>query len=61
MVSKEAFDLLEKMLQYDKNKRIRCKEAMSHEYFNPIRDFIKQQSEAKLKQKQVDAQKLAQL
>lgn len=34
---------------------------MSHAYFNPIRDFIKQQKEAKLKQKQVDADKLAQL
>jgi casein kinase II subunit alpha len=42
MVSEEALDLLEKMLQYDKNKRIGCKAAMAHNYFNPIRDFLKE-------------------
>mgnify|MGYP001197387296 CR=1 FL=1 len=43
MVSDEALDLLGKMLVYDKNKRIRCKEAMAHPYFEPIREFIKNQ------------------
>ena len=41
MISPEALDLLEKMLQYDKNKRIGTKEAMAHKYFDPIRDFLK--------------------
>ncbi len=50
MVSEEALDLLEKMLQYDKNKRINCKDAMAHKYFEPIRDFIKEQA-AKNKEK----------
>ena len=44
MISPEALDLLEKMLQYDKNKRIGCKEAMAHKYFDPIRDFLKKQA-----------------
>ena len=35
--SPEALDLLSKMLVYDKNERITCKEAMQHEYFAPIR------------------------
>lgn len=43
MISDEALDLLGKMLVYDKNKRIRCKEAMAHPYFDSIRDFIKNQ------------------
>ena len=42
MVSEEALDLLSKMLVYDKNERIKCKEAMNHPYFDPIRDFIKE-------------------
>jgi serine/threonine protein kinase len=33
----DATDLLEKMLQYDKNLRIRPKDAMAHKYFDPIR------------------------
>lgn len=41
MCTPDALDLLDKMLVYDKNKRIKCKEAMAHNYFDPIRDFIK--------------------
>jgi casein kinase II subunit alpha len=41
MVSTEGLDLLERMLVYDKNKRINCKNAMAHPYFDPIRDFLK--------------------
>ena len=41
MVSPEAIDLLTRMLVYDKNKRIKVKEAMEHEYFDPIREVIK--------------------
>ena len=37
MVTPDALDLLSKMLVYDKNLRIRCKEAMAHAYFDPIR------------------------
>ena len=33
MITPEALDLLSKMLVYDKNIRIRCKEAMAHAYF----------------------------
>ena len=40
MVSDEAIDLLSKMLVYDKNERIKCKDAMQHKYFDPIREFI---------------------
>ena len=37
LASEEAIDLLDKMLQYDKNMRIRPKDAMAHKYFDPIR------------------------
>ena len=47
MISPEALDLLDKMLVYDKNERITCKDAMAHPYFDPIRDFIAQQDKAK--------------
>lgn len=40
MCSDEALDLLGKMLVYDKNLRIKTKDAMAHPYFNPIREFI---------------------
>ena len=40
MVSPEALDLQEKMLKYDKNERINCKEAMAHPYFDPVREFL---------------------
>ena len=36
--SEEAFDLLEKMLCYDKKRRITAKEALLHPYFKEIRD-----------------------
>lgn len=38
LVSDEALDLLDKMLQYDHQKRPTCKEAMAHPYFYPIRN-----------------------
>jgi len=47
MINPEALDLLDKMLVYDKNERITCNDAMAHPYFNPIREFIKRQDEAK--------------
>jgi len=37
LVSEEAIDLLGKMLTYDKNLRISAKDAMKHEYFDPVR------------------------
>ena len=40
MVSPEAIDLLEKMLKYDKNERVNCKEAMAHKYFDPAKAWI---------------------
>jgi casein kinase II subunit alpha len=36
-VSVEAFDLLRKMLVYDKNMRITPRDALKHAYFEPIR------------------------
>jgi len=42
MVDDDALDLLEKMLQYDKNKRIGCKEAMAHKYFDKVRHILKE-------------------
>jgi casein kinase II subunit alpha len=41
----EAIDLMSKMLVYDKNMRINCKDSMAHPYFDPIREFIKKQDE----------------
>lgn len=37
LVSDEAIDLLDKLLQYDHQKRPTCKEAMAHPWFYPIR------------------------
>lgn len=33
----EALDLLDKLLQYDHQKRLTAKEAMAHPYFEPVR------------------------
>lgn len=57
MVTEEALDLLDKMLRYDKNDRIRPKEAMAHPYFDPIRDFLKTQK-ANLQKQKMEQQKL---
>jgi casein kinase II subunit alpha len=43
----EALDLLSKMLVYDKNLRINCKDAMAHKYFDPIREFVAKQEKDK--------------
>lgn len=40
MCTPEALDLLSKMLVYDKNERVNCKQAMAHPYFDPIREFV---------------------
>lgn len=40
MVSPEAIDLLEKLLKYDKNERVNCKEAMAHKYFEPAKAWF---------------------
>lgn len=37
LVSDDALDLLDKMLQYDHQKRPTCKEAMAHPYFHSVR------------------------
>ena len=59
MISDEAIDLLDKMLKYDKNERIRPQEAMQHPYFDPVRDFLKTQKETMQKQKEDQAKLLA--
>ena len=37
LVSDDAIDLLDHMLQYDHQKRPTCREAMAHPYFTPVR------------------------
>ena len=37
LVTDEAIELLDSMLQYDHQKRPTCREAMAHAYFNPVR------------------------
>lgn len=37
LVSDEAMDLLNSLLQYDHQARLTCQEAMAHSYFDPIR------------------------
>jgi casein kinase II subunit alpha len=41
LINDEGLDLLDKMLQYDKNLRIRPKDAMAHKYFDIVREFAK--------------------
>ena len=38
MCCPEAINLLSQMLVYDKNERIKCKPAMAHPYFDPVRE-----------------------
>ena len=44
MVSREAFDLLSKMLKYDHTERITAKDAMEHPYFKDVVPIIKSMS-----------------
>lgn len=37
LVSDDALDFLDKLLQFDHQKRLTCREAMLHPYFDPIR------------------------
>jgi len=37
LVNDDAVDFLDKLLQYDHEKRLTCQEAMSHPYFDPVR------------------------
>ena len=45
LIDADALDLLDKLLRYDKNDRIRPKDAMKHAYFEPVLDFIRIQEE----------------
>ena len=36
-----AIDLLSRMIIYDPQERITCKEAMDHPYFDPVRKVIR--------------------
>eukprot|EP00877_Chromochloris_zofingiensis_P013757 jgi/Chrzof1/8635/Cz03g18120.t1 len=38
LVSPEAIDFLDKLLRYDHQERLTCKEAMAHPYFAPVRE-----------------------
>jgi len=37
LVTPEALDFLDKLLRYDHQERLTCKEAINHPYFNPVR------------------------
>ncbi|KAJ2395542.1 Casein kinase II subunit alpha, partial [Coemansia sp. RSA 2603] len=37
-VSPEAIDFLDRLLRYDHMERLTAKEAMSHPYFDPVRE-----------------------
>ena len=39
LINPEGLDLLNKMLVYDREKRIAPQEAMKHEYFKPVIEF----------------------
>ena len=39
LVTDEALDLLDKMLVYDREKRISPQEAMKHDYFKPVLEY----------------------
>ena len=38
LCSPEALDFLSKCLRYDHQERVTAKEAMSHDYFKPVRE-----------------------
>jgi casein kinase II subunit alpha len=38
LVTQEALDFLDNLLQYDHQDRVTAKDAMQHEYFRPIRE-----------------------
>lgn len=40
LATEDAIDLLSKMLVYDKNLRIRPKDALKHRYFDPVRHQV---------------------
>ena len=41
--SKNALDLLDKLLVYDHNKRLTAKEAIYHPFFDPVRAFVQEE------------------
>jgi len=41
LANPEAVDLVDKMLVYDKAKRPTAKEAMSHSYFTPVKEYLR--------------------
>ncbi|ETO21266.1 casein kinase II, alpha subunit [Reticulomyxa filosa] len=45
-ITRNAIDLLEKMLCFDPNQRLTAKEAMQHPYFKKVRDQIAKQNQA---------------
>jgi len=47
LVSEEAIDLLDKLLQYDPQKRLVAREAMAHAYFDPVRKSSSGDKESK--------------
>ncbi|KAJ2084537.1 Casein kinase II subunit alpha, partial [Coemansia sp. S142-1] len=44
-VSTEAMDFLDRLLRYDHMERLTAKEAMSHPYFDPVREKAKESDE----------------
>jgi len=44
-ITRNAIDLLEKMLRFDPNERLTAKEATQHPYFKKVRDKIAKQNQ----------------
>ena len=45
LVSEEALNLLSMMLVYDHAERVTPKDAMNHQYFQPVRDYHAQRTQ----------------
>lgn len=50
-ISKVAFDLLFKLLEYHQEKRISARDILKHEYFHPIRSTMKEVEEQIIRRK----------
>ncbi|ETO18681.1 casein kinase II [Reticulomyxa filosa] len=44
-ITRNAIDLLEKMLRFDPNERLTAREAMQHPYFKKVREKIAKQNQ----------------
>jgi len=52
LVTDDAIDFLDKLLQYDHEKRLTCQESMAHPYFDPVRKDGTGSTETEKKEKE---------